>query len=145
MYPLDKGSPQIIPPYLDMGVRELGLMGLVWELGGELAQDGVLPVANGERCELGGRGDDFQEPLELRLRGQAHAEELWNKAEALGRDLSQLEGELFEISERIPIVNHRMKGGFEKATQSDKINLIRHRNKRLDIARPKLNFTGAHL
>ena len=62
---------------LDVGVVVLGLGQLQGDLGAELAEEGVLLVADGETLVLRCRGKDFQQPLQFRLLVERHAEQLW--------------------------------------------------------------------
>ena len=60
---------------LDVRVVVSGLGQLEGDTGGQLSQEGVLLVPDGDTLVLGSRGEDLQKTLQLGLVVQGHAEQ----------------------------------------------------------------------
>ena len=70
---------------LDVGVVVPCVRQLEGYAGGELPQEGVLLVPNGEVLVLGSRGEDFNETFQFCFVVERHTEEFWRGREG-GRE-----------------------------------------------------------
>ena len=71
---------------LDVGVVVPCVRELQGYTGGELSQEGVLLVPNGEVLVLSSRGEDFNETLQFCFVVERHTEEFWRGREGGGRE-----------------------------------------------------------